>query len=132
MKQTQQYSTDHLPVFIQRWKDCIESGGSPDDIAATYDQNATLKGTIADETVQRTEAIKGYFVSFTAGKSNATVTFDTLSISPSGTFSGEYTFAWDIDGRHETVKANYTFEATQGAEKISHHHSSFLPSERHA
>lgn len=126
----QPYSINNLPPFMQHWKDAVENGSTPEKIAENcYHPDAILKGTIADQAVQSTKAIEQYFHKFTAGKNEATVTFNTLSISPSGkTFSGEYTFAWTDDaGTAQEQKANYTFEGVgndDGQTVIGVHHSS--------
>jgi len=127
---SQDYSVVNLPPMIAHWKEAVEAGSSPEQIAENcYHDNAILKGTIADEAVQGTEAITAYFHKFTAGKNNARVEFNTLSISPTGnTFSGEYTFKWnDDEGHAQEQRANYTFEGTiqdDGNDVIGVHHSS--------
>lgn len=123
-----QYSAQNLPAFIQNWKNAVESGSSPEEIAnSCYHENAILKGTVWSEAVQGHENIQSYFEEFTAGKNQAKVNFITLSQSPSGSFAGEYVFKWiDDNGAPQNAHANYTFEPTADETKISLHHSSFF------
>ena len=117
-----------LPTFIANWKDAVESGKSPEEIAqGCYHVDAILKGTVWSEAVQGHARIQDYFVDFTAGKNGATVEFLTLSQSPSGSFAGEYIFRWsDDDGQPQSAEANYTFEPANDGNQISLHHSSFF------
>lgn len=121
-----------LPAFIQNWKDAVESGKSPTEIAQScYHPQAILKGTVWSEAVQGHGRIQDYFIDFTSGKNGATVTFLTLSQSPSGSFAGEYIFKWTDDaGQEQSAEANYTFEPTEDGALISLHHSSFFVAER--
>lgn len=123
-----------LPVFIKNWKDAVESGKSPAEIAGgCYHANAILKGTVWSEAVQGHERVTDYFVHFTAGKNSPTVHFETITQSPSGSFAGEYVFKWtDDQGQPQSAEANYTFEPTDDGSLISLHHSSFFVAENHA
>lgn len=120
-----------LPVFIKNWKEAVESGKSPQEIAeGCYHSNGILKGTVWSESVQGHARIQDYFALFTAGKNAATVEFLTLLQSPSGSFSGEYVFKWTDDaGQAQSAEANYTFEPTDDGALISLHHSSFFVAE---
>ena len=120
-----------LPAFIKNWKDAVESGKSPQEIAQDcYHANAILKGTVWSEAVQGHARIQDYFVHFTAGKNGATVEFLTISQSPSGSYAGEYIFRWsDDNGAPQSAEANYTFEPTEDGAQISLHHSSFFVAE---
>ena len=123
-----------LPAFIQSWKEAVESGKSPQEIAeGCYHESAILKGTVWSKAVQGRARIQDYFVEFTAGKNGATVEFLTLSQSPSGSFAGEYVFKWTDDaGAPQSAEANYTFEPTDDGSLISLHHSSFFVAESNA
>ena len=119
-----------LPDFIKNWKNAIESGQSPAQIAKFYNPNALLKGTISSQTVQGHKEIEKYFVAFTNGKNDALVNFKSINKSPKGSYSGEYTFNWnDETGKNISVEANYTFEPDEGG-LISLHHSSALPNDK--
>lgn len=125
-----QYSVSNLPQLIQHWKDAVEGGSSPEQIAQNcYHKDALLKGTVSVNFVRGREDIAQYFAEFTQGRNNIRVEFNSLYQSPSGSFSGEYTFHWtDIEDQAQALKANYTFEAVEnahGGNVISLHHSSF-------
>lgn len=126
-----QHSIENLPPFIQHWKDAIESGKAPAEIAQDcYHNNGVLKGTVSSKAVQGHERITDYFKHFTAGKNNVTVTFDTITQTPSDSYAGEYTFRWtDDDGNAQIAEANYTFEPTEDGKLISLHHSSLFVAE---
>jgi len=120
-----------LPIFIESWKAAIESGKAPREIAQTcYHSDGVLKGTVWSKAVQGHDEITKYFEHFTTGKNNASVTFDTITKTPSGSYAGEYTFRWEDDeGAPQSAEANYTFEQAttdDGREVISLHHSSFF------
>lgn len=124
---------DTLPDFIRNWKDSIENGKTPQEIAGgCYHPEALLKGTVWSEVVKGPAEMTRYFEHFTAGKNNPTVNFLTITQSPSGSFAGEYIFKWtDDDGNEQSAEANYTFESAQndnGENVISLHHSSFFVS----
>ena len=130
-------STDTLPGFIQRWKDSVESGKTPEQVASEcYHPQAVLKGTIWGKAVRGPDKITDYFTSFVTGRNNIEVVFQTIKQSPAGSFAGEYTFKWvDENGAPQSTEANYTFEPIQNSEGknvISLHHSSFLPPETNA
>ena len=119
-----------LPTFIENWKNAIETGKTPDQLAQLYHTQGVLKGTIWDKAVQGHEQIEQYFIAFTTGKNNAKVNFTTITKTPSGSYAGEYTFSWNDDtGTSASANANYTFEPSEDG-LISLHHSSFLPSEQ--
>ena len=103
------YSTDNLPPFIHKWKDSVENGKSPQEIAQEcYHPDAILKGTVWSEAVQGHSDITRYFEHFTAGKNNATVTFLTIKTSPTGSYAGEYVFRWTDDNVTATKRRGPT------------------------
>ena len=109
------YTIDNLPPFMDHWKAAVEGGSSPEQIAEnSYDENAELKGTIADEFVQGYENIRDYFVKFTDGKNEARIEFESIKFDEErGLFFGDYTFHWkDNDGVEQSLPATYRFTPT--------------------
>ena len=121
-----------LPSYVKNWKDAIERGETPEQIAETcYHPDALLKGTVWGRVIRGHADITSYFGHFTSGKNSPVVEFHTLQTSPSGSISGEYTFEWiDDDDNAQSAPCNYTFESVEGENGetvISLHHSSFQP-----
>ena len=107
--------------------------GSPDDIAALYNESAVLIPTFSPHTVVAPEGVKGYFGQL-ASRDGLGVRLHSKALRKQSlsenlhTLSGIYSFEFEVDQVLLSFPSRFTFVMDISLPKpILHHHSSQVP-----
>ena len=117
--------TSKVPILIKFWVNRI-SKRDPILMAKMYSQRAILLATYKPLLLGRRE-ILNYFVDFLDKEELKCVILEnfTQEVAHTQISSGIYAFSFIENGKHETIKARYSFVIEDGV--IINHHSSVVP-----
>lgn len=118
-----------IEKLFAQWNASLQTR-SPEKVADNYAEDAILISTLSNKVRHNHEEIEDYFEHFLAKQPVVSIdeenirVFEDIAIN-----SGLYTFDILVDGKHEKIKARYTFvyRKVDGKWLIVEHHSSMLP-----
>lgn len=110
---------------IKAWALSLEKK-DPAQMAALYEREGALKGTLSDIYVQGRFAIAKYFEKLFSGVQSISVVFLDGFQSGENWCSGEYIFMITDKEGTKNIKANYTFVLNSEGFIVNHHSSMCL------
>ncbi len=117
-------------ALFDMWNAALQTGKA-EEVVKLYAKDAVLLPTVDNAVRVGPEPIKGYFREFIKLKPKGKILERYITILDKNNVAddGVYAFAVIKNGKHETIKARYSFiyEKTKGKWLIKVHHSSRMP-----
>ena len=116
---------------VQAWASAFNTCDA-DRIAALYDREAVLWGTVATTLIASPAGVHQYFARACSSKPPPSVSIGNQNIRVYGdtaNSSGTYAFSFGPEDKRRTIQArfSFTFRLSDGRWLIVDHHSSMLP-----
>ena len=125
-----------VQAITRRWADRFNARDAA-ALAALYDSEAVLWGTLSSEIISTPQGVRSYFDAVCASPMAFTVAFDDEIVRQYGDLSlnsGNYTFAFMQEGQRQLFSARFSMVLLKrdGQWLIVDHHSSAKPAPKKA
>src|SRR4051812_8573593 len=125
-----------VQAITKMWADCFNARNAA-ALAALYDSEAVLWGTLSSEIISTPQGVRSYFDTACASPMALTVAFDEEIVRRCNDLmldSGSYTFAFMQQGQRQLFPARFSMalQKKDGQWLIVDHHSSAKPAPKKA